>query len=125
VTDADVVGAVSDILRGMGLPELSSGDGSGLAASVALRRELAEVRAEAAAASSALAEAQRSAARAAADAESRRSALQCPICCAHDVDAALVPCGHAVCRECASRLLQQCPFDRAPIRGVIRLFLPQ
>ena len=73
----------------------------------------------------ALSEARAENARLLAEAETRRTSLQCPICCANDVDAVLSPCGHALCRECAARVGHQCPFDRAAVRAVVKLFLPQ
>ena len=122
--DADVLGSVSDVLRRVGL-SLSSDQAEQLAEAISLRRQLADTQASAASAGAALREARAEAARLQAEADARRASLQCPICCSLDVDSVLVPCGHAICRGCAGRVGQQCPFDRAPVRAVVKLFLPQ
>ena len=54
--------------------------------------------------------------------EARQEARQCPICWDKAKDCALVPCGHAVCHDCAEGL-RQCPTCRAPIQSRVRLFM--
>ena len=47
---------------------------------------------------------------------------ECKICCAHQINVILVPCGHrAMCSSCAGRL-DSCPFCKAPIALVQQCF---
>ena len=53
---------------------------------------------------------------------------ECPICMERPVDAALRPCGHAFCHECASKQKAaggaRCATCRGAIAAVERIFLP-
>lgn len=57
------------------------------------------------------------------DAASRMSAaMKCQICVAEDNSHVAVPCGHQLCAGCSERCGARCPFCRAAIRQVVRVF---
>lgn len=50
------------------------------------------------------------------------SKTTCKVCYDEDVDIALVPCGHTVCKNCFTAL-DKCHVCRKPIEGYVRLYM--
>uniref|UniRef100_A0A914HES9 RING-type domain-containing protein n=1 Tax=Globodera rostochiensis TaxID=31243 RepID=A0A914HES9_GLORO len=52
--------------------------------------------------------------------------IRCAICREEKVESAFVPCGHCICKNCATnpKLGKRCPICRGKIRGQMRIFLP-
>ena len=48
---------------------------------------------------------------------------QCNICCYGVADHAIIPCGHVVCANCATKLRGACPFCRTVVERFVKLFL--
>ncbi|KAL2938956.1 Death-associated inhibitor of apoptosis 1 [Bienertia sinuspersici] len=60
---------------------------------------------------------------AAKEADTAKVAWQCRICLGAEVDVALVPCGHVLCRRCCSAV-SKCPFCRLQVSKTMRIFRP-
>ena len=59
-----------------------------------------------------------------AKATSDAEAKLCAICQTHNVDTALVPCGHLLCAQCSRSLpTRTCPFDRSRIENTCKLYM--
>ncbi|XP_010547716.1 PREDICTED: sacsin isoform X2 [Tarenaya hassleriana] len=57
------------------------------------------------------------------EAETAKGQWVCRICLTNEVDMTLVPCGHVLCRRCASAV-SRCPFCRLQVAKTIRIFRP-
>lgn len=68
-----------------------------------------------------LSEARQAVATATGDADAVRSAWQCRICLAKEVDTAYTACGHLLCHQCTSSVGGRCPFCRK-ISQAVRVF---
>lgn len=49
------------------------------------------------------------------------NALECQLCCANNINIALIPCGHMLCDTCALNL-NRCPYCRASFTCTNRIF---
>ena len=121
VTEAETLEALNALLARLSLPPLGASAAASLGDSLSLRssrdsavKELSALKKEVVGLR--------------ASCESLRSAWNCPICFARDVDTVLAPCGHTICASCLASLpgqpAPQCPFDRRPVSGAIKLFKP-
>ncbi|KAK6931871.1 hypothetical protein RJ641_003664 [Dillenia turbinata] len=60
---------------------------------------------------------------AAKEADTAKTAWQCRVCLAAEVDVTVVPCGHVLCRRC-SCAVSRCPFCRLQVSKTMRIFRP-
>ncbi|KAH9612108.1 hypothetical protein KSS87_002588 [Heliosperma pusillum] len=60
---------------------------------------------------------------AAKEADTAKAAWQCRICLAAEVDVAMIPCGHVLCRRCSSAV-SRCPFCRIQVSKTMKIFRP-
>ncbi|XP_050232119.1 uncharacterized protein LOC126680894 [Mercurialis annua] len=60
---------------------------------------------------------------AAKEADTAKTAWVCRVCLSNEVDMTIVPCGHVLCRRCASSV-SRCPFCRLQVSKTIRVFRP-
>ena len=60
---------------------------------------------------------------AAKEADTAKAAWQCRVCLTNEVDVAIVPCGHVLCRRCSSAV-SRCPFCRLQVSKAMKIFRP-
>lgn len=60
---------------------------------------------------------------AAKEADTAKTAWQCRVCLTSEVDVAMIPCGHVLCRRCSSAVTR-CPFCRLQVTKAMRIFRP-
>ena len=117
INERDVLSAVTELMASLGTP-LTSDAAQLLQEAIAAKRAAHQAQEEAAAARS-------EAGALKGQLEALTNSFICSICCVHEVDAVLVPCGHTICRQCASELRQpRCPFDRRQVTSYMPFYKP-
>ncbi|XP_058090303.1 uncharacterized protein LOC131236843 isoform X2 [Magnolia sinica] len=57
------------------------------------------------------------------EADAAKAAWSCRVCLSAEVDIAIVPCGHVLCRRCSSAVTR-CPFCRLQVSKTMKIFRP-
>ncbi|KAL3718738.1 hypothetical protein ACJRO7_003791 [Eucalyptus globulus] len=57
------------------------------------------------------------------EADMAKAAWVCRVCLSAEVDVAIVPCGHVLCRRCSSAV-SRCPFCRLQVMKTMKIFRP-
>ncbi|GAB2275278.1 hypothetical protein Dimus_010038 [Dionaea muscipula] len=115
VSPAELVQAVQEMLSAAGI-SMDTGKQSLLKTTLTLQEKLKESR-------EALVLEQDKADAAAKEADAAKAAWQCRVCLSVEVEIALVPCGHVLCRRCSSAV-SRCPFCRIQVSKAMRIFRP-
>ncbi|XP_031371785.1 sacsin isoform X1 [Punica granatum] len=115
VTAGELVQAVHELLSAAGV-HVDVEKQSLLQNAISLQEVLEESRA-------ALLHEQERAEAAAKEADAARAAWICRVCLTGEVDMAMVPCGHVLCRRCSSAV-SRCPFCRVQVTKSMRIFRP-
>lgn len=107
---------MTSLMDKLGLPSLMPGEAVAMAELLALRKSKEAREAEAVAL-------RKEGVKLRASLEAAKSAWNCAICFANEVNTVLSPCGHTICAPCLAALPSQtCPFDRGAITGTTRIF---
>ncbi|GAB4842777.1 hypothetical protein Ancab_012752 [Ancistrocladus abbreviatus] len=115
VSPAELVQAVQEMLSAAGI-NMDVEKKSLLRTTLTLQEKLMESREE-------LSLQQDKADAATKEADTAKAAWQCRVCLSAEVDIALVPCGHVLCRRCSSAV-SKCPFCRVQVSKAMRIFRP-
>ncbi|PWA82439.1 Histidine kinase-like ATPase, ATP-binding domain-containing protein [Artemisia annua] len=58
------------------------------------------------------------------DADTAKAALQCRSCLTNEIDIALIPCGHVLCRPCSSPAVSCCPICGVQLSKTMKIYRP-